>query len=272
MKRLILIAAVAGLAACTTAEPATPQEVAFTATDFAFTGPDTIAPGVTTVMLENHGASTHHMMMALFADGYGVQDLMAFVDSNPNGIPPFLTWRGAAGAVSPGSATGMTADLPAGHYVLLCFVAGEDGVPHMMKGMMREVVATGTRHEAPMPAADGVIHSRDFAFDIPATMTAGTHTFHFINDGPQTHELQLIRLHDGATLDEVFAAVAPGAAGPPPMDEVGGPGALSMGLDNYWTVTLEPGNYALLCFVPDVADGAPHVMKGMVQAFTVPAS
>jgi hypothetical protein len=53
---------------------------------------------------------------------------------------------------------------------------------------------------------------------------------------------------------------------------IGGPGAYSRGLEGYWTVTLTPGNYVLLCFVPDPADGKPHLMKGMVREFTISAS
>ena len=58
----------------------------------------------------------------------------------------------------------------------------------------------------------------------------------------------------------------------PPGTDAGGPGALSRTLDQYWTVRLEPGNYLFVCFVPDSADGAPHLMKGMVREFTVSAS
>jgi len=271
MRRLLLTSvAVVALGACAGAEPALPQEVVFTATDFAFTGPDTIAPGVTTIRMENHGENPHHLILGRFEEGYGVADLMAFVDSNPLGEPPFVTWRGAAGAVAPHHGDGATADLPAGNYLLICFIPDANGVPHMAHGMLKELVVTGERHEAPLPEAQTVIRMSDFAFS-PMPTSAGTHTFRVVNDGPQTHEVQLVRLHEGATLEQFMAGLAPGASGPPPGDEIGGSGALSTGLENYWTADLQPGNYAILCFVPDVQDGMPHVMKGMAQAFTVTA-
>jgi hypothetical protein len=34
-------------------------------------------------------------------------------------------------------------------------------------------------------------------------------------------------------------------------------------------VNLEPGEYALLCFVPDDEDGKPHIQHGMAKQFTV---
>jgi hypothetical protein len=44
----------------------------------------------------------------------------------------------------------------------------------------------------------------------------------------------------------------------------GGPNPREIGDTSSSTVALEPGNYALLCFVPG-PDGIPHVAKGMVR-------
>lgn len=251
--------------------PAAPQQVVFTATDFSFAGPDSIAPGVTTIRMANQGSQPHHLIVGQLEDGKTVQDLMSFMQADPNGEPPFLKWRGAANAVSPGDTTGSTNDLPAGHYVAICFLPDPaDGKPHVAKGMMKEFTVAGTPGAAKLPAAEAEIRLRDFGFTA-STITAGTHTFHVINDGPQTHEVQVVRLNPGATGEQFLAAMAPGATAPPPGTFAGGPGALSKGLDNYWTVTFTPGTYLFICFVPDT-DGTPHVMKGMVHEFTVPAT
>jgi hypothetical protein len=34
-------------------------------------------------------------------------------------------------------------------------------------------------------------------------------------------------------------------------------------------VRLEPGTYALICFIPDAKDGKPHFMHGMMKEFKV---
>ena len=52
--------------------------------------------------------------------------------------------------------------------------------------------------------------------------------------------------------------------------DVGGPNEASPGVDAFATITLEPGRYAMVCYVPSV-DGKPHVMKGMMRAFAVTA-
>lgn len=267
--------ALLALGACTSgreAPPAAaPPEVVFTATDFAFSGPDSVAPGYTTLRMVNHGSQPHHMMLGQMPAGQTMAELQAAMRADPNGEPA-LVWRGAASAVMPGDSTGMIGNLVPGRYVVMCFISDPaDGVMHLAKGMMHEVVVAGPANTASAPTADGEIRMHDFGYTIPP-LSAGTHTLHIVNDGPQTHELELIRLDEGATVEQFLAAFQPGAKGPPPGRSIGGPGALSKGLDNYWTVSLEPGSYAVLCFVPDSADGQPHIMKGMVQSFSVSAS
>lgn len=261
------------LAACAPkpdgAPAAAPQVATFTATDFAFAGPDTIAPGFTTIRLDNQGQQAHHLIIGKFADGKTMQDFMAALKADPNAEPPFMSWHGAASAADPGSSAAGTVNLPAGNYVAICFMPDPmDGKDHLSKGMTREFVVAGTPDGAKAPAAESEIHLKDFGFVAP-TFAAGTHTFRVINDGPQTHEIQLVRLNDGATAQQFLAAMAPNAKGPPPGLLMGGPGAYSTGLEGYWTVTFTPGKYMFVCFVPDPATGVPHFMKGMVQEFTV---
>lgn len=262
------------LAACSSPKatpPAGPQEVVFTATDFAFSGPDSITPGPTAIRLVNHGAQPHHMIMGLLDADKSIADLMAFVQKDPTAEPPFVSWRGAAGAVMPGDSAGSTADLVPGHYILICFFTDPaDNRVHAAKGMVKELVVAGTPHAGQSPEAEAEIRLKDYAFTTPA-FAEGTHTFHIVNDGPKTHEVQLIRVNDGVTVQQFLAALSPGAKGPPPGTFAGGSGALSTGRDNYWTVTFDPGTYVLICFVPD-SGGMPHAMKGMVHDFTIPAS
>jgi hypothetical protein len=268
------------LAACAAPEEPTdvamtaPQEVTFTATDFAFAGPDTLAPGLTTIRMVNNGTQEHHIILGKLADGRTMADLMAAFQANPNAEPEFLTWVGGAGSAMPGASSNATQDLDAGTYVLICFVPDVTDsamTPHLAKGMIRELVVTGERVEATAPTAVGEIVMSDFAFALP-TMTAGTHTFRVVNNGPQTHEVTMVRLNDGATMEQYMAALAPGATAPPPGVVVGGNGALSNGRSNWFSMTLEPGNYLVLCFVPDAADGQPHIVKGMVTPVTIAAA
>jgi hypothetical protein len=265
------------LAACAPAaeevpEVAAPQVVTYTATDFAFTGPDTIAPGYTDIRLVNNGEQEHHIVLARLDDGKTLQELNALMANNPGAEPEWLVFVGGAGSVTKGDSSAAISDLAPGNYVLFCFIPDpSDHVPHHAKGMVRELVVTGERREAELPVIAGDIRLKDFAFE-HQTLTAGTHTFRVVNDGPQTHEIFMVRLNDGVTAEQYMAASAPGSTTPPPAKFLGGNGALSNGEINYWSVTLAPGTYLMLCYVPDLTDGAPHVVKGMMQEIVITAS
>src|SRR5579884_3152564 len=52
-----------------------------------------------------------------------------------------------------------------------------------------------------------VVHARDFAFDAPDSISAGWTTFHLVNDGPNLHHLQLVRLDSGKTAADLGEAL-----------------------------------------------------------------
>lgn len=271
--RLTPVLALCLVAACAPIEeaPVAPQEVTFRASDFAFSGPDTIAPGMTRLTMINDGPAVHHLILARIDDGHTLDELYQFVAANPDTEPEWVTYYGAANAVATGDNTGSTVYLPEGQYVVLCFLIDGDGMSHLAKGMSRGLVVSGTPVDAPPPVATEKIEMSDFSFQMP-TLTPGTHTFHMTNSGAQVHEGQLVRLDEGVTVEQFLASLAPGATTPPPGKFLGGSGAISNGVENWWTVDLEPGEYLILCFVPDLTSRAPHFVMGMLTQFTVAAS
>lgn len=116
------------------------------------------------------------------------------------------------------------------------------------------------------------VRASEFAFSAPKSVPAGTITFHMVNNGKQLHHVSIIKLLHGKTVADYVAAMK--KPGPPPAwsVEVGGPNAAVPGGSSDATVTLEPGQYALVCFVPSPGEMAPHLMKGMITALTVTPS
>jgi uncharacterized cupredoxin-like copper-binding protein len=119
-----------------------------------------------------------------------------------------------------------------------------------------------------------VIHTKDFAFDAPDSVNAGWTTFHLLNDGPNIHHVQFVRLDSGKTVQDLMPAldaVLGGKAPPTPwMTFVGGPNAPSPGAESDATVNLAAGTYALVCLV-DIPGHVAHVDKGMVRTLRVTA-
>jgi hypothetical protein len=116
------------------------------------------------------------------------------------------------------------------------------------------------------------VHASEFAFTAPKSAPAGTITFRMVNDGKQLHHVAIIKLLNGRTVGDFVESMK--KPGPPPAwaVAVGGPNAAVPGRSSDATLTLEPGNYALVCFVPSPGDPTPHVMKGMISALTITPS
>jgi hypothetical protein len=90
------------------------------------------------------------------------------------------------------------------------------------------------------------------------------------NQGKQMHELALGELLDGKTMDDVHALLEKGLPKQPPkwFRDAGGTGA-KPGEMGTIDAELTPGNYIMICFVPDKASKKPHVMLGMMKEVTV---
>jgi hypothetical protein len=57
--------------------------------------------------------------------------------------------------------------------------------------------------------------------------------------------------------------------GPPPISPAGGSAAQAPGTTSFVPLELAPGNYVMICFVPDAASAQPHFTLGMIKDFTV---
>jgi hypothetical protein len=129
-------------------------------------------------------------------------------------------------------------------------------------------------HRAPYSAPAGsnlvTVTAHDFALQMPDSIPAGLTTFRLLNDGKQSHHMEVVRLDSGSTGAEALAALIAAGRGVRPswMHFVGGPNEMRPSSASNATLVLEPGNYLAFCEIPG-PDPRPHFMKGMVKAFTV---
>lgn len=242
------------------------HEVTITATDFAFDGPDTLPAGLTTIHFVNRGPQLHHVSLMRLDAGRTAKDVMKAL----RGGQP-LAWvhdAGGPNAVMPGRDGNATLVLQPGRYVAVCWIPGPDGVPHVMKGMMKELVVTASRGGADLPAADVTVTLSDYAFVPSAPLTAGHHVVLVRNTAAQSHELVLVKLAPGKTAGD-FAAWVEKPEGAPAGELLGGISGIAPGAENTFSADLAPGTYAFVCFLPDAKDGKPHVAHGMMSQFDV---
>lgn len=245
----------------------TPQVVVKT-TDYAFDAPDQINAGVVSIRMENNGKEPHHTQLARLAEGKTIADLQAAFGQGEEAALALLEFAGGPAALDPGKSQEVVLNLKEGNYVLLCFISAADGTPHFVKGMLKplQVVAGGQGAQA--PKADGAVSLKDFSIGMPAEVKAGKQTWEIKNEGPQPHEMAVIKLAPGKTMDDV-GAFFQAPSGPPPFESVGGMQALQAGESGWAVVDFQPGNYVALCAVPDPASGKAHAELGMITPFTV---
>jgi hypothetical protein len=253
--------------AATAALPAKAHVVHVTGEDFKFDAPDVIPAGLTEFRFLNKGPSIHHMQLLQLAGAKTVDDLRAAL-ANPGPPPAWVKEVGGPNAPTPGLESNATLMLEPGNYVLICFV-DLGGPPHFMKGMVRGLsVGPANSATVPAPKADVTATLFDYNFKLSSPIRPGTRTIRVHNAGAQHHEVELVQLAPGASAGDFMKWIEK-MEGPPLGKALGGISGINPGASQYFTANFTPGNYALICFLPDTKDGKPHFMHGMIQQITV---
>jgi len=131
---------------------------------------------------------------------------------------------------------------------------------------------------------NGSADHHEFA-DVPDTLPNGATTIQFVNGGGEAHELAVLRVNDGETMNITEILALPEEEAMTKASFVGGTFAMPGDENNTGAafVDLTLGQYAFVCFVPvgatpetipalesgEFAGGPPHFTEGMVAEFTV---
>ena len=106
-------------------------------------------------------------------------------------------------------------------------------------------------------------------FQGPDTIAGGWTTIRLVNHSFDVHQIQLIKLPEGLTAQGLVDAFLEGGD-PAGIEPAGGPATIQPFASSTATMNLEPGDYALFCFV-EGNDGLPHFAIGMWKALSVTA-
>ncbi len=235
--------------------------------------PDQVNAGRTLIVYENVGQESTHPFMLRLPDDVTVDQALA--DLGPEAMEPpawFLDadFPGFVGETLPGQTSFAVVDLEAGPHLIL-----HDSAVHL------DVVATeATPAVTQNPPSDATVSLFEMGYEFPETLDAGRQVWEVENVGEEPHELLLIRSAVPATAEQIIALFSsesedenatPVGGGPSfaDIDPVGGVGWLSPGATAWTEVDLQPGTYAMICFVFDSETGLPHLMLGMADVFTV---
>ncbi len=152
----------------------------------------------------------------------------------------------------PGQSERAVIRLDPGQYVLSCFVESPNGLPHFVEGMFApfKIVANASTSQASDLTADGAITIQMYNFTLP-TLTTGSMILKVTNNDQTGHELNILKLADGKTMQDVKAFLHP-KKGPPPLDTAKyGPAPytyargiqpIELGASSWMELNLAPGN------------------------------
>lgn len=252
------------------------QTMVIEAFDYGFRTLGSIPGGLTRVQMKNTGKEVHHGQFMLLNPGVTPEQLGAAFQKGPDAAFGLVTFPGGPGAILPGGTSEVILNLAEGQYMIACFIAGADNVPHLAKGMLMPLnVTAAPAVAAPAPAVKDTISLFDFNFTMPDTLPAGKSMYSVANTGAQFHEFNIGQLPPGKTVEDVKAyftapATAPSSE-PPPLIPMGGMNGLSKGKTGIVVFDLAPGNYVAICNVPDQSkpNGDSHAHLGMIKGFTV---
>ena len=160
--------------------------------------------------------------------------------------------------------------LEEGSYAVYSASYSEEGYGEYIYELLE---VTPSETPTPAPHVDQKIQLVDFAFALPADLQRGEQTWEIVNSGQQIHHLVLVKLKEGVTVEE-GEKFAQTQQGEDPADYANSHflGALAPGHSVYMDVSLVPGNYIVVCHIPDYSeggDGEPHLAHGMMQSFTI---
>ena len=194
--------------------------------------------------------------MDAFTEALGVDDGFGAV---------FLVTLYGGTEVMPESSATMTTELLPGDHLLLEFSPEGPGdfTPFV-------VAENDMMEETTQPEADITLTMVDFAFGLPPVIPAGELVWNIENAGEQWHEAVIVTVPEGTTVEDIIAASENPEVAMGDSETIFFWAPMGAGVESWTTIHMEPGNYAVLCFLPDIAgDFTPHLMKGMVQVFEV---
>jgi hypothetical protein len=174
--------------------------------------------------------------------------------------------NGGPGMLSAGRIGETTVYLEPGHYIMECYVKS-DGVFHTTSpgpgqlGMMLDLTVTGEASGAPEPKANAALAIRNTGFElVEGAFRPGTNTIRvdFIEQqalpsfvGNDVHLMRVDNPESIALADAWMDWRLPdGLEDPAPVTFLGGINDLPAGSHGYFTVDLEPGDYAFIAEMP----------------------
>jgi hypothetical protein len=255
-------------------------QITIKAKDYSFDMPDELPAGLVSLTFTNEGKVNHHGYVARLLEGVTLDQVLAAATADTSGQntgqePPKMTDVDFfLPDTDPGKSNQATVELAPGKWFIISFSmdpASGDSTPDFAKGSIKEFTVTESDASAVAPEADVTVTIAAKDFDMPAEVTAGTHTIQVVNNsGADDGYIFFVKLGGDTTVESTLAAFQQLFAGQQPdkmpdISTVGGLMGYSVGDSYYTTINFEPGNYAAISSI----NGEDFPYAGLYKNFTV---
>jgi hypothetical protein len=263
-----------------------------------FQMPDTITSGWNTFRYKNQSPQTHFFLVDKYPEGKTSEDAEKLVapvfDSAMKlinegkieegyaefaNLPEWFSevkFIGGSGLLSPGQVGETTLNLNPGKYIIECYVKMSNGIFHTSMGMTKDIVVSEKNSENKALEADiKVSISSTDGIVFNDSINKGKHTFsvyykdQIVHENFVGHDVNLVKLDNNVDLKvlenwmnwaDPKGLIEPAPSG---FTFLGGVNDMPEGYIGYFTVMLEPGNYALISEVPNTTS------KNMLKTFVI---
>lgn len=231
----------------------------------AVSGPGSAESGAVEITLQNDSDSEGDLQLIRTEGERSADDLVKAFESAGGG-KPFPDWffgGGGVGSVGPGESATVTQVLQPGTYYAINTESKPDA------GKVAAIEVTGDASDETVEG-EATVSAGEYVFESDAPLPAGANEIVFDNIGAQPHHLLASKLIGDATAEDVETFFKT-EKGEPPLSEKGtqATAVIEGGEAQLVTLDLEPGRYALYCFISDRQGGPPHAFKGMIDEIEV---
>jgi len=241
------------------------QPFRIVATDAGFEAPDRLAAGLRHIIFENHGSEIHEGMLVKLATGMSADDYVAAVKKGSLFPEGALDYSGP-GLTSPGKTADMWLKVDPGQYIIICWNDGHAKTTPVHGFTVEEIGAADDRP----PKEDVVMKLFDYRFELDRALRKGVQVIRVETPGPTMHEVDIYRLREGSTVEDLKRWRKEHEDGPAPAEALGG------ALDSHdinrvvWLrKEFVPGRYALHCEMPVTNTELNHADVGMVREIEI---
>jgi hypothetical protein len=256
--------------------------------------PSSLHEGIYLIELQPTEDYSVYMNIVIPPNDLGSDELreQALMAARDDIVLPGWTFLGGSNTFGVGVPTVFAIYLPAGEYAIAASYYLEEGeeimdlAPLTVTGAATPV-SDASPHASPAapgrPQADVVLEMTDeLEFIItPDPVPAGAQLWEFTNSGSQRHHhVVMYSVPEGTTAGDIADGFKPLLEGDEPAEDsivmkmmpMGYAAIQSGGMTTWNGFDLEPGTYAVICFISDSEspeDWQPHLMDGMITVFVV---